>query len=133
MDTSISLKEKILSEMTTDSKSLLEKFFSIVKLHVKIRENGTIDISNPPNYTGEQLVGLYIVGKTYSFEAGLSNSDGVTVNELINELGKSKGSILPWLKNLRDKRYIKQKKGTNPVEHYIPVSKIESFLNSLSK
>ena len=127
------LEEKIKSEMISDYRSSLEKNFDLAKKLVKISSEGTVEIIEKNKFSGEELVLLYMIGKCYAKEAGLSNSNGVSNAELINELGKPEGSIFPWLKSLRESKKIKQNNSVKPIEHFIPINLIEETLNKLSK
>ena len=53
--------------------------------------------------------------------------------ELMDELGIPQGSILPWLKNLRDSNRIKQVKKGKFTHHSIAVNMIEKTLNIAEK
>jgi hypothetical protein len=69
----------------------------------------------------------------YAKEAGLAETDEVGNDELMKELGIRVGSLLPWLKELRDKKKIKQIKHGKNVYHTIPVNQIEDVLKALEK
>ncbi len=127
------LEEKIKNEMISDYGNSLEKNFDLAKQLVKISRDGTVDILEKEKFSGEELILLYLIGKCYAKEAGLSQSNGVVHNELINELGKPEGSIFPWLKSLRDSKKIKQNKNAHPIEHYIPINLIEETIIKLNK
>lgn len=126
-----SLQNKIMAEMVSDHNSALERNFDLAKELLKITKNGTVEVIEKNKYTGEELILLYLVGKCYAKEAGFSKSTGVTNQELKDELGKSEGSIFPWLKNLRDSNKIRQNKDLSPIEHYIPINLIEYTLIKL--
>lgn len=123
-----SLQERIRNEMTSDYTSALEKNFELAKEFVLVTPTGRVEVKNKNLYSGQELIQLYLIGKCYSKEANYSESHGATNDELIEELGKSEGSIFPWLKKLRDNKLIKQIKNSSPVEHYIPINLIESTL-----
>jgi len=127
------LEEKIKSEMISDYRSSLEKNFDLAKKLIKISSEGTVEIIDKNKFSGEELVLVYMIGKCYAKEAGLSKGNGVTNSELINELGKPEGSIFPWLKSLREANKIKQNKSVKPIEHYIPINLIEDTLIKLTK
>ena len=126
-----SLQNKIMSEMVSNHSSALERNFDLAKKLIKICQSGTVEIIEKNKYTGEELILLYLIGKCYAKEAGFTNSNGVVNKELIDELGKSEGSIFPWLKNLRDSNKIKQNKETSPIEHFIPINLVENTLTKL--
>jgi hypothetical protein len=58
-----------------------------------------------------------VLNKLYVKEAGLASSDSAVKEELMNELGIPKGSLLPWLMALRRKPGIKQTKEKRKVAH----------------
>ena len=98
------LKKRIIDEMTVDYSSALEKNFDLAKQFVRITKEGKLDILFKEKLTGKEQVMLYLIGKLYAKEAGLSTTDDVGNKELMDELGIPEGSVLPWLKGLRDKK-----------------------------
>lgn len=127
------LKEKIANEMISDYSNALERNFELAKRFIRVTNDGKVEIIYKESFSGEELIQLYCIGKQYAFEAGLSKSKGVDNNELKDELGKSIGSILPWLKTLRDKRKIVQDNSKSLSEHFISTNLIEPTLNALNK
>ena len=127
----MSLKEKIIEEMTTDYTGILERNFEQVKQILKISKNGKVEISNKDIYSGEELILLYLIGKAYCKEAGYSDVASVGNKELIEELGKPEGSVKPWTKNLRDKGRIKQDKDSSTAAHYILPQLIETVMKGI--
>ena len=59
--------------------------------------------------------------------------DEVDNKELMDELGIPKGSLLPWLKNLRDKKTVKQMKRGRNVFHTVPINLVEKTLKNIEK
>ena len=53
--------------------------------------------------------------------------------ELQEELGIGKGSLLPWLKRLRDKNKIKSLTKVGKSFHKIPLNQIEKTLKRMDK
>jgi hypothetical protein len=53
--------------------------------------------------------------------------------ELMNELGIPEGSLLPWLKALREKKKIKQVKRGRYAHHGISLNVVEKTLTSIEK
>lgn len=127
------LEDRIKKEMISDYSSSLEKNFDFAKQLIKISKDGAVEILGKEKFTGEELILLYLIGKCYAKEAGLSQSNGVSNTELIDELGKPEGSIFPWLKSLREAKKIKQNKNVKPVEHFMPINLIEDTLIKLNK
>lgn len=127
------LKEKILSEMMSNHSTALERNFEKAKSFFKISQTGGVEILAKESFGGEELILLYLIGKCYAKEVGVSGTSGATNEELKQELGKPEGSILPWLKSLRDKNKIRQNKDARPTEHYILTNLIEDTLNKLGK
>lgn len=122
------LKKKILAEMTVDYSSTLEKNFSLAKELVRITSTGTVDLIKKEKLTGVEKILIYLIGKRYAKEAGLTESEQVANKELYEELGIKVGSALPWLKTLRDEGKIESKEG----KHAIKVNLIESILKDIS-
>jgi len=125
------LKEKILNEMLVDYADSLEKNFENTKKFIAITKTGKVSILiDKGKLSGEDIIRLYCLGKLYSNEAGLSESKDVHYSELMNELGMKEGSVLPWLKSLRDKNYLKSdKKGF----HYMPLNMVEKTIYDINK
>jgi len=80
---------------------------------------------------GMEQILLYLIGKMYAKEAGLSTAADVGNKELMNELGIPRGSVLPWLKKLRDKNKIEPIKRGRYSYHKISINFIEKTLKSL--
>lgn len=125
------LKEKILTKMVADHSDALEKNFERAKNLIAITKTGKIDLLvDKKKLGGEDLIKLYCMGKLYAKEAGLTESSEVHYNELMDELGIKLGSVLPWLKSLREKNYLKSdKKGF----HYMSAHMVEKTIEELSK
>src|SRR5712664_3829022 len=128
---STELKKKILEEMTVEYSSNLEKNFDLAKQFIRITREGTIDVLVKNKISGTEQLLLYLIGKMYAKEAGLTASDEVGNNELMEELGIPVGSLMPWLKELRDKNMIKQIKRDNKAYHTIPVNRVETTLKTI--
>jgi len=127
------LKKKILDEMTVDYASTLEKNFELAKQFVRIGRDGKVEVLIKDKVGGKEQIQLYLIGKLYAKEAGLAMTDDAGNNELMEQLGMPKGSLLPWLKGLRDKNKVKQVSREKKVFHRIPVNLLESTLRSIEK
>ncbi len=127
------LKKKILGEMTVDYASTLEKHFDLAKQFIRITRDGRVDVLVKDKLSGTEQIQLYLIGKIYAKESGLTTTDEVGNNELMEQLGIPIGSLLPWLKSLRDASKIKQAKREKNVYHRIPVNLIETTLNAVEK
>jgi len=127
------LKKKILDEMTVDYSSNLESNFELAKQFVRITRDGKVEVLVKDKVSGKEQILLYLVGKMYAKEAGLTATDEVGNTELMEQLGIPLGSLLPWLKDLRDKNKIKQIRREKNVYHRVPVNLIESALKIVEK
>lgn len=127
------LKKKILAEMTVDYSSNLEKNFDLAKQFVQITKDGKIDVLVREKVSGKEQILLYLLGKIYAKEAGLAPTDEVGNEELEKELQIKVGSLLPWLKDLRESNKIKQIKRERNVYHSLPVNQIEEVLKAVEK
>lgn len=125
------LKKRIIEEMTVDYANALEKDFDLAKQFIRITKAGKVDILLKDKLNGTEQILLYLIGKMYAKEAGLSSNDDVGNKELMNELGVPKGSLLPWLKNLRDENKIKPIKRGQYTHHNISINFIEKILKSV--
>jgi hypothetical protein len=124
------LKKMIIEEMTVDYSNALEKNFDLAKQFIRITKDGKVDILFKDKLSGKEKILLYLIGKLYAKEAGFAATDDVGNKELMDELGIPKGSLLPWLKDLRDENMIKQVKKGRYTHHSIPVNLVERTLKS---
>ena len=127
------LRKKILEEMTVDYSDTLEKNFDLAKQFIRITRDGKIDVIVKDMISGKEQILLYLIGKLYAKEAGLSPTDEVGNKELMDELGIPIGSLLPWLKELRDKNKIKQIKRGRTVFHRIHINIMEKTLKRIER
>ena len=128
-----SLKKKIIEEMTVDYSNALEKDFDLAKQFIRITKDGKVDVLSKDKLNGKEQLLLYLIGKLYAKEAGFAATDDVGNNELLNELGIPLGSLLPWLKELREENKIKQIKKGKYTHHSISVNWIEKTLKHIEK
>lgn len=127
------LKHRIIEEMTVDYSGALEKNFVLAKQFIRIAKDGKVDVLFKDKLSGKDQILLYLVGKLYAKEAGLSPTDDVGNRELMNELGIPQGSLLPWLMELRKKPGIKQNKKGRQTTHYLPINLVERVLRTAEK
>jgi len=127
------LKKMIIEEMTVDYSNALEKNFDLAKQFIRITKDGKVDILFKDKLSGKEKILLYLIGKLYAKEAGFAATDDVGNKELMDELGIPKGSLLPWLKDLRDENKIKQVKKGRYTHHSIPVNLVERTLKSTER
>lgn len=127
------LKKRILDEMTVETTGVLSKNFDLAKKFVKVAKNGKVEVMVKEKISGQERVLLYLIGKQYAKEAGLSESNVVSNKELMDELGVPRGSLDPWLMALRKSPGIKQVKEEQQVAHYIPTNVIEAILKDVER
>lgn len=127
------LKKRIVAEMTDDYSNALEKNFEEAKRLLRVTKEGKVTVLFKDKLAGEEKIALYLIGKLYAKEAGFIEKQEVDNKELMDELGIPKGSLLPWLKNLRDRKKAKQIKTGRNVLHTIPVNLIEKTLKEIGK
>ena len=128
-----SFKDRIKEEMGVDYSNSLERNFDVAKKFIRVTNEGNVAVLLKDKLSGKEQILLYLIGKLYSKEAGFSSNPDVENKELMNELGIPKGSLLPWLMDLRKKPGIKQvKKGKN-TNHYIPINLVEKALKEVEK
>lgn len=127
------LKKMIIEEMTVDYSNALEKNFDLAKQFIRITKDGKVDILFKDKLSGKEKILLYLIGKLYAKEVGFAATDDVGNKELMDELGIPKGSLLPWLKDLRDENKIKQVKKGRYTHHSIPVNLVERTLKSTER
>ena len=127
------LRDRILEEMAVDYANTLEKSFDLAKKFVKITSDGRVDVVVKDQIRGQDKILLYLIGKVYAKEAGKVKEELVGNEELQEELGIGKGSLLPWLKRLRDKNKIKSLTKVGKSFHKIPLNQIEKTLKRMDK
>jgi hypothetical protein len=127
------LKKMIIAEMTADYSNALEKNFDLAKQFVRITREGKVEVLLKDKLSGKEQILLYLIGKLYAKEAGLATTEDVGNKEMMAELGIPQGSLLPWLKGLRDKNQIKAVKRGQYTHHIIPVNLIERTLKNMEE
>ena len=124
------LKDKILKEMTVDHSNALEKNFELAKRFINITPEGKVDVKiSKDKLQNNDLILLYLAGKLYAKEAGTTETELTSNDELKNELGLASGSVLWSTKNLRDNHLIKTSGG----KHTILINRLEKALNDIDK
>ncbi len=127
------LKRRIMDEMVVDYASALEKNFDLAKRFIRITKDGRVDILVKDKLVVRDNIALYLIGKLYAREAGFAASDEVNNEELLNELGIPSGSLLPGLKELRDKTIIKTIKREGLSYHVIQPNVVEKKLREINE
>ncbi len=127
------LKRRIMDEMVVDYASALEKNFDLAKRFIRITKDGRVDILVKAKLVVRDNIALYLIGKLYAREAGFTASDEVNNEELLNELGIPSGSLLPGLKELRDKTIIKTIKREGLSYHVIQPNVVEKKLREINE
>ena len=126
-------KQKIIEEMTVDYANALEKNFNLAKQLTRITKDGKVDVIVKDKLTGKENILLYLIGKLYAREAELTVTDDVGNQELMDELGIPKGSLLPWLKDLREENKINQITRGKYTYHAIALNVLEKTLKEIIK
>ena len=127
------LKKRIMEEMTVDYSSALEKNFDLAKQFIRITKDGRVDVLVKDKLTGKDTILLYLIGKLYAKEAGVAVADDAGNREFMDELGIPEGSLLPWLKDLRDGNDIKPIKKGRFTHHTIALNVVEKTLKRIGK
>jgi len=127
------LRERILEEMTVDYSNALDKNFDLAKQFIKITKSGKVDILHKDKIGGKEQILLYLIGKLYAKEAGFVNTEDVGNKELMDELGIPVGSILPWIKHLKDNNKINPIRRAKYTHHSISINLIEKTLKNIEK
>jgi len=127
------LKRRIMDEMVVDYASALEKNFDLAKRFIRITKDGRVDILVKDKLVVRDNIALYLIGKLYARQAGFAASDEVNNEELLNELGIPSGSLLPGLKELRDKTIIKTIKREGLSYHVIQPNVVEKKLREINE
>jgi hypothetical protein len=125
------LRDRILNEMTVDYSGALEKNFDLAKQFIRITRDGKVDVLPKDRLIGTDRILLYLVGKRYAKMVEYADTDDVGNKELADELGIREGSLLPWLKELRDSNRVKQSKRGRYTYHSISLNLVEETLKSI--
>ena len=133
MEEQQSLKQRILEEMTVNYSSNLEKNFDIAKRFIRITPDGFVEVLVRDKLGGKDQIVLYLIGKMYAKEVGYVSDEYVGNGELLERLGFPVGSLLPFLKELREQNLVRQVKRENNVFHTVPPAKIEEILSTVDK
>jgi len=133
MEAQTELKKRILEEMTIKHSAVLSESFDLAKRYIRIRDDGFVEVLVRDRVTGKEQILLYLIGKTYAKEAGLTTDENVGNAELLDQLGIPEGSLFPWLKELRETNHIRQLKRENNVFHTVPPAKIQEILTTIEK
>ncbi len=126
-----SLKERIRSEMMVDYESALERNYELAKEYVCLTTAGKVEVRAHGRFTARERVQLYLIGKLYASEAEICDSDSAPNDELLEELGLPKGTLMPTLKDLRDKNRIAQIKDGGRVRHRMPKNMVQRSLEEI--
>ncbi len=127
------LKKRIQEEMTVDYSNAVSKNFNLAIKFIRITKEGKIDVIVKEKIIVNEQILLYLIGKLYSQKAGYSNTDEVGNQELMDELGIPKGTVLPALKELRDKNKIKPLRKGRYTYHIILINVVEKTLRSIEE
>lgn len=127
------LKKRIMDEMLTDHYNALDRNFDIAKQFIGVTAEGKVNVKVKDYLNGKYQILLYLIGKLYAKEAGLTDTEDVGSKELMDELGIREGSLRPWIKELRDKNRIKQVKKDRYMHYIIPTNLIETTLKEVDE
>lgn len=127
------LRRRVREEMTFDYSRVLEQDLDMAKRLVRLSENGGVEVLVKDRLTGQEVLLLYLIGKLYGKAGGLTETDEVGNKELMESLGMPSGSLLPWLKSLRDENRIRQTERDNHTYHSIPISQVDKVLREVTK
>jgi len=127
------LRKRILEEMTIDYSKVLEQNFNLARQFIRLTKEGDVEVLVKEKVTGEEKIQLYLIGKLYAKEAGLTSTVDVGNQEFMDNLGIPSGSLLPWLKSLRDENKIKQVKRERHAYHSIPIGLVDKTLKVIEK
>ena len=127
------LRKRILEEMTIDYSKVLEQNFDLARQFIRLTKEGDVEVLVKEKVTGEEKIQLYLIGKLYAKEAGLTSTEDAGNQEFMDSLGVPSGSLLPWLKSLRDENKIKQVKRERHTYHSIPIGLVDKTLKVIEK
>jgi hypothetical protein len=127
------LKQRIDEEMIVDHGDIIERNFDRAKKFIGVTREGKVSVLIKDKLTGQEQILLYLIGKHYAAEAGYAESVEVGNEELVNELGVPIGSVLPWLKWLREGHKIEKVRKEKYVYHSIPLRLVEKTLEEIER
>lgn len=127
------LKKRIIEEMTVSHSSALERYFDVAKRFIRLTRDGKVNVTIKDRLTGEEQILLYLIGKLYAKEAGLAVSEEVSNRELMQQLDMPRGSLLPFLKRLRDKNKMEELKRGKYTYHRISINLVGPILDNVQE
>jgi DNA-binding transcriptional ArsR family regulator len=133
MNSKNDLQERIRKEMTVEYKNVLERNFDLAKQFIRVSPEGKVTVLMKDKFSGKERILLYLIGKLYAKYAEYSPSEEVGNKELMQELSIPKGSLLPWLKELRDAGKIRSIRKGKHTYHTIPIDLAEKVLKHVDK
>jgi len=125
------LKKRVLGEMTVDHRGALERNFELAKKHVKITQDGKVELIHKDRMGGKPQIVMYMIGKLYAKEAGLAEAEDVGNEELTTELGIPGGSLRPWLAELRKENKVRAAKRGRYTYHAVQLHVVEKELRAV--
>lgn len=134
MDDEIKNKEEILKELLLTEEDTLKKLRVLIdktKTLVKIdQKTNKIVISSEFNFSNPEKVLLLLIGRYFSKELGISNTEGMDIQELEKESGIKKTTLSKPLGGLLFSGYIGQDSGKRYFVHHYKIEEIVNLLHS---
>lgn len=123
------LKELLLTEEDTLKKLrvLIDKTKTLVKIDQKTKK---IVISSGYNFSNPEKILLLLIGRYFSKELGISNTEGIDIQELEEESGIIKTTLSKPLGGLLYSGYIGQDNEKRYFVHHYRIEEIVNLLHS---
>jgi hypothetical protein len=134
MNNEIKNKEEILKELLLTEEDTLTKLRVLIdktKTLVKIdQKTNKIVISSEYLFSNPEKILLLLIGRYFSKELGISNTEGTDIQELEKESGIKKTTLSKPLGGLSNSGYIGQDNGKRYFVHHYKIEEIVNLLHS---
>ena len=127
------LKERIKDQMMSSYSNSLEKNFELAKNFIRITKEGKVDVIVKDKINVKFSILLYLIGKLYSKEGSLSETEFVGSKEFMEELGLPSGTFWRSIKELKDKNKVNTKTNKGVNSYTILISSVEKVLKMIKE
>lgn len=94
--------EKIKKALMIDEAQLQEEILQRVSQYLRIDSKGRVFLDESWKYRLKDGVSLFLIGRKYAYEAGLQESDDMSVTEISEALGLDSKNVGARLSELRN-------------------------------
>ena len=122
-------KKDILKRLIYEEELEFENLVPKVEKLVKIKKNGSpVIVCNENKLTQKEIMMLYIIGKFFAKQLGLSETESAFNKEIAEAYGLKDNVVGARITELKDDKYIEK---ISTGEHKVSTVKLEEFLDKL--